>query len=153
MTDNIFINQLNFHSFGQFGLRVEMEVGGFGGDTCCTSTHAHVHSSPSSSQDPETHAANTQTCFYLASRSSFSRILWFLRQQQDGPRNSAMLRSSHADGWMDCLFSLLPLSDPTVSFGQEMTEREGRRERLLCVIFCRSRLHSWFIVATCFSQR
>lgn len=32
-----------------------------------------------------------------------------------------MLHSSHADGWMDCLFCLLSLPDPTVSLGQGMT--------------------------------
>lgn len=32
-----------------------------------------------------------------------------------------MLHSSHADGWMDCLFCPLSLPDPTVSLGRGMT--------------------------------
>lgn len=36
-----------------------------------------------------------------------------------------MLHSSHADGWMDCLFCLLSLPDPTVSLGQGTTRGCG----------------------------
>ncbi len=36
-----------------------------------------------------------------------------------------MLHSSHADGWMDCLFCLPSLPDPTVSLGQGKTRGCG----------------------------